>query len=396
MSTRKGSLAALGGSFADAFGGEGELLFSVAPGRVNIIGEHTDYNGGPVMPLAIDMCVELAFRKRDDRKVVLRSTTQGDPVEFFLDDLESMKEKGWGAYAAGVCFMLGKAGVEPCGMDGMVGGNLPVGIGLSSSAALEVAAAAAQLHLASAKMERLEIARVCQMAEHEFAGVKCGIMDQFAAVMGSRKGPNYLNCSTMEYKELPFPRGLSVVLCDTGVKHELGASEYNRRREECEEALSIMKEHVKGLTCLAELPLGEFRLLKHHLREKVARRAEHVVTETRRTFEAAKALASSNPLQLGVLMNASHESLRDHYEVSCPELDTLARAAWEADGVYGSRMTGGGFGGCTVTVADSGKVETLAEVLKEAYTEAFGREPGIYVCGPQRGAYVTRLKEGES
>ncbi len=396
MSTRKESLEELGKAFAERFGSGDGPLFSVAPGRVNIIGEHTDYNGGPVMPLAIDMCVELAFRKRDDRRVVLHSTTESDPVEFSLDDLESMKGKGWGAYAAGVCFMLGKAGVEPRGMDGMAGGDLPVGIGLSSSAALEVAVAAAQVHLASAKLDRLEIARVCQMAEHEFAGVKCGIMDQFAAVMGSRKGPVYLDCRTMAYRELPFPRGLSVVLCDTGVKHSLGTSEYNKRRAECEEALAVMKEHVKGLECLAQLPLGEFKLLKHYLRDKVAWRTEHVITETRRTFEAAKALASSNPLQLGVLMNASHESLRDHYEVSCPELDTLARAAWDADGVYGSRMTGGGFGGCTVTVADSGKVEKLAESLREAYTEAFGREPGIYVCAPQRGAYVTRIREGES
>jgi galactokinase len=252
------------------------------------------------------------------------------------------------------------------------------------------------VHLTSAKIDRLEVARLCQKAEHEFAGVKCGIMDQFAAVMGSRNGPVYLDCRTMKYRELPLQEGVAVVLCDTKVKHSLGSSEYNKRRAECEEALSILREHVKGLQYLAELPIGEFKLLRHHLREKVARRAEHVVTETRRTFEAAKALASSNPLQLGVLMNASHVSLRDSYEVSCAELDRLVEAAWDQDGVYGSRMTGGGFGGCTVTLADRRQVEKLEGKLEEAYTEAFNTVPDVYVCAPQRGAYVTRMRGKES
>ncbi|GAF69180.1 unnamed protein product, partial [marine sediment metagenome] len=295
MEDRKTSRKQLVSAFSDRFGGTDGAFVSVAPGRVNLIGEHTDYNGGPVMPIAIDMCVEMAFRRRQDRRIVLFSELVDEPVDFSLDELESMKRKGWGAYPAGVCFMLREAGVEPCGMEGIVGGNLPLGIGLSSSAALETAAAVAQTHLTSAKLPRLEIAKLCQKAEHEFAGVKCGIMDQFAAMVGSREGPIYLDCRTMEYKELPIQQDVAVVLCDTRVKHSLGSSEYNRRRAECEEALSLFAEHIKGLECLAQIPLGEFRALRRHLPSVIAKRTEHVITETKRTREAARALSNSNP-----------------------------------------------------------------------------------------------------
>ncbi len=375
-------------TFADRFGDASGAQLAVSPGRINLIGEHTDYNGGPVMPIAIDMCVEMVFRRRDDGMVVMHSVTTDDSGEFSIDDMESMKGSGWMCYPAGVLFMLREAGVEICGMEAVVGGNLPLGIGLSSSAALEVAVAVAQVHLASTKISRLDIARVCQKAEHEFAGVNCGIMDQFAAVIGSRKGPVYLECDSMKFKELPLPDDVAVVLCDTGVKHSLGASEYNKRRAECEEAFKFLSSKVRGLKSLSRMPLGEFRLLKKHLRPVVAMRVEHVITETKRTQEAARALAVSNPLQVGVLMNASHVSLRDNYEVTCPELDTLAEAAWDAMGVYGSRMTGGGFGGCTVTLVDREKVGELERSLRKAYMEAYKREPDMYVCNPHRGAYV--------
>ena len=182
------------------------------------------------MPIAIDMCVEMVFRRRQDRRIVLFSQKADEPVDFSLDEMESMKKKGWGAYPAGVCFMLQEAGVEPCGMEGLVGGNLPIGTGLSSSAALETAAAAAQAHLTSAKIPRLEIARICQKAEHEFAGVKCGIMDQFAAVVGSSNGPVYLDCHTMEYKEFSLQEGVAIVLCDTRGKHSLVTSVYTKKK----------------------------------------------------------------------------------------------------------------------------------------------------------------------
>lgn len=381
--------------FKEHFGGAENAFIAVSPGRFNLIGEHTDYNGGPVMPMAIDMCVEMVFRERRDRRVVLFSELVDEPLEFSLDDLESMKKNGWGAYVAGVCFMLKEAGTEPIGMEGVIGGNLPIGIGLSSSAALEVAVAVSQVRLSSAEIDKMEVAKLCQKAEHEFAGVRCGIMDQFAAVVGSAKGPVYLDCLTMDYKELSLPRDVVAVLCDTRVKHNLGSSEYNTRRADCEEAFSFFAGHVKGLKCLARLPLGEFRMLAHRLPHRVARRVKHIITETKRTREAMNALSASNPMQVGVLMNASHASLRDDYEVSCAELDTLVTAAQETNGVYGSRMTGGGFGGCTVTLVDEGCVEKLKKNVTDVYQAAFDRKPDIYVCGPQEGAYVTDISLGD-
>ncbi|MGH9673358.1 MAG: galactokinase [Bryobacteraceae bacterium] len=344
-----------------------------APGRVNLIGEHTDYNEGFVMPAAIDFAAWAAAAPRPDRQVRIFSFNLGEHHQFDLD--APRPRRTWSDYVEGVAVMLERAGFRLEGADLAVDSTVPLGGGLSSSAALEVSSAKALL--AGRPCEPLELARICQQAESEFAGMRCGIMDQFAACLGREGHALLLDCRSLEYEALPLPEQIALVACNTMVKHELATGEYNRRREECEAAARQL-----GVSHLRDARLDQLDDLPDPLRK----RARHVVTENRRALDDAAALRAGVLTVFGRLMNESHASLRDDYEVSCAELDLMVRLAREPDGVSGARMTGGGFGGCVLALVDRGAVEAFTAHVREGYREATGVVPEIHACRAVGGA----------
>ncbi|MBQ5399416.1 MAG: galactokinase [Ruminococcus sp.] len=353
-----------------------------APGRVNLIGEHTDYNGGRVFPCAIDLGIFCAASRREDGvfRFFSKNFESAGIVEYPLSDL-SLKNC-WADYPIGVIRAFSAFGYPiPLGADFYFSGDLPDGAGLSSSAALEVAAGTALKELFSIPVTPQEIALIGQFAENRFIGVSCGIMDQFASAMGRSGHAVLLNADTLEYEYAPLG-GAALVIVNSGVKHSLASSAYNERRRECEAAANAI-----GVRALCSLTPDEFESKKRLITDSVCqKRARHAVYENQRTLDGAEALRRSNLNEFGRLMNLSHASLRDDYEVSCAELDFLAEAAQKIKGVYGSRMTGGGFGGCTVNLMEQSAVEHFISEIKAAYKGQFGRTPEIYTVSAQNGA----------
>ena len=356
-----------------------------APGRVNLIGEHTDYNDGFVMPLAIDFSTWVAIAPRADRKIAIRSENYSETVEFDLDRPDARGRGHWSDYPYGVAVMLERAGHRLGGADMLIRGEVPIGSGLSSSASIEVATGYALMDNVGAKVDRLELAQICQSAENEFVGMRCGLMDQFISCFGETGHALMLDCRSLEYKLLPLPEEAKVVVCNTMVKHELAASEYNARRAECEAGVRLLALELPHVRSLRDVTLPDLERVRPQMPEVIYRRCHHVVSETARVIEAAAALESEDLNLFGELMGESHQSLRSDYEVSCEELDLLVDLANQAEGVYGARMTGGGFGGCTVNLVKARSVATFKQDVARGYMKATGREPEIYVCAPSQG-----------
>lgn len=375
-------------AFVDAYGvTPGAVYFS--PGRVNLIGEHTDYNGGSVFPCALSFGTYLLLRKNGGKTVKFKSLNQPEITELSIDQLTTPLDKVWVNYPLGVFAQFIKRGVTITeGYDILIWGNVPNGAGLSSSAALEVVTAYALNDQLGTGFNRTVLAQIGQKAEHEFAFVNCGIMDQFASANGAKDHAIHLNCDTLEFELVPVKlEGVKILISNTHSPHKLDSGAYNQRVAECKKAVELISK-VRPIKYLAELTEEEFKNVESALdSDPVAhKRARHVVTEVQRTADAVKALKAGEIDKFGQMMNASHVSLRDDYEVTGLELDTMAEEAWKIPGVIGSRMTGGGFGGCTVSLVKEEAIDTFIEKVGAAYKAKTGITPDFYVAEIGDGA----------
>jgi len=374
-------------AFKTAYNQEADAVY-FAPGRVNLIGEHTDYNGGSVFPCALSFGTYLLIRKNGDKTVRFRSLNQPEVKELGLDQLTTPLDKIWVNYPLGVFAQFIKRGIEiKEGFDILIWGNVPNGAGLSSSAALEVVTAFALNDQLGTKFNRTVLAQIGQKAEHEFAFVNCGIMDQFASANGAKDHAIHLNCDTLEFELVPVKlKGVKILISNTHSPHKLDSGAYNQRVAECKLAVEQLNK-VRPLKYLAELTEAEFKSIESAITDETAhKRARHVVGEVQRTSDAVKALKAGDLVKFGKLMNASHVSLRDDYEVTGPELDTMAEEAWKIDGVIGSRMTGGGFGGCTVSLVKDEAIDTFIDKVGKAYEAKIGIKPEFYIAEIGDGA----------
>jgi galactokinase len=357
-----------------------------APGRVNLIGEHTDYNEGYVMPAAVGFSTYLAIAPRPDHKLVVRSEEFTDNFEFDLDHLPQKRVGAWCDYVLGVASVLREAGHKFGGANLLVHGEVPIGAGLSSSAALEVSSALAFLTLTETSLPLPEIAKLCRRAESEFVGARVGIMDQFVSCMGKAGHAFFLDCRSLEFKFVPIPSGLQLVVCNTMVKHDLATGAYNTRREECEEGVRAFAKWDPAVRALRDVSVDVLDQHKKDIPVEIWKRCSHVVHENQRTLDAARAVTEGNLVRVGNLMRESHDSLRDLYEVSCRELDVMVEAAEGLPGFIGGRMTGGGFGGCTVNLVREENAEEFAKQIAERYRAATGIRSPVYLCSAEDGA----------
>jgi galactokinase len=358
-----------------------------APGRVNLIGEHTDYNDGFVMPAAVAFSTYVAIAPRPDRKLVIHSEEFPGSFEFDLDHLPERRTGAWCDYVLGVASVLQQGGGHSLrGANLLVHGEVPIGAGLSSSAAVEVAAAFALMSLNETQLPLPDVARLCQKAENTFVGAKVGIMDQFVSCTGKAGHALLLDCRSLEFQLVPIPGGLRLVVCNTMVKHDLATGAYNTRRAECEEGARLFATWNPAVRALRDVSL---ELLDRHLDDLppvVGKRCSHVIRENQRTLDAARALTEGDLLRVGTLMRDSHNSLRDLYEVSCRELDIMVEAAHDLPGFVGGRMTGGGFGGCTVNLVRAEHAEDFAKRISERYLQQTGITAQVYLCAAEDGA----------
>lgn len=376
--------------FEKYFSPGGSIHTIRAPGRVNLIGEHTDYNDGFVLPMAIEPEVRVICRSREDGLVRLVSTAfPGAPSEFSLNKKIERGEPAWTNYFRGVAAELIAAGIPLTGMEAVITNTLPVGGGLSSSAAIEVGTALAFLTLAGTTMDTARLALICQAAEHEFALVPCGIMDQMIVASARVGHATLYDCRSGSKQFVPIDESeLRVVIVNSMVKHELSGGEYAKRRQQCEQAVEFFKKETPEIRALRDVTIKQVESADGRLDPVVLRRARHVVTENQRTVEAAAALAGKQYEKAGELMVQSHASLRDDYEVSARELDFLADEAMKCKGVYGARMTGGGFGGCIVALCQPRSVDALTQSLTVAYEKQYAKTPAVYPTKATAGANV--------
>ncbi len=361
-----------------------------APGRTNLIGEHTDYNDGFVLPAAIDRATCVAIAPRHDRILNIHSEHFNETIQFNLDEKNATPRKHWSDYVRGVAILLQQSGVTVPSADILIRSDVPLGAGLSSSASLEVATAFALLAQANRELPRLEIAQLCQRAENEFVGAHVGIMDQFVSCFGQSNHAIFLDCRSLAHEAVPLPTNIRLIMCNTMVKHEIASGAYNERRENCEEAVAILKKAIPNIHALRDVTPDQLQKRAQLLPDLLYRRARHVVTENARVLAAREALLNNNLESLGTLMQKSHASLRDDYEVSCNELDVMVNLANNFPGCLGSRMTGGGFGGCTINLVLTDQVEDFAIHIREGYQGATGIAPEIYSCAASDGAGEVR------
>ena len=358
-----------------------------APGRVNLIGEHTDYNDGFVLPLAIDRGTVVAAAPRDDRRVRAYSLNLHQRAEFDLEDPPRPRRGTWLDYVEGVARELEARGVRLRGADLALDSDIPVGSGLSSSAALEMSVGLALLTVSGEEIDSVSLALAGQKAEHNYVGAQVGIMDQLVVALGRRRSALLIDCRTLATIHIPFDTSRAAVcICDTRVRHQLANSEYNTRRAECEEGVRILKGVMPNIKALRDVPPAEFERHADILPDPVRRRVRHVVTENERTVEAAEALRAGDLEQVGRLMALSHRSLRDDYEVSCRELDVLVETAESVEGVVGARMTGGGFGGCTVNLVRHAALEEFRAAVARGASRAGQPSPTVYAVETSDGA----------
>ena len=384
---------AVGQKFVQLFG-ESPRIYQ-APGRVNLIGEHTDYNDGFVMPAAIGFYTRASIAPRHDRRLVIHSENYSEQVEFDLDHLPATRAGHWSDYVIGVVKMLLRSGKKLGGANLLVDGDVPQGAGLSSSASIEVAVGYALLDLAGQasdrteidqnKIDRTKLALLCQQAENEFVGARCGIMDQFIVSHGERGKALLLDCRSLEYRRLPLPDDAALAICNTMVKHSIAKGEYNQRRAECEAGVRALSKYLPHARALRDLTPEDLEAYGHELPDTVMRRCRHVIGENARVLQAAAALERGDLRAFGNLMRQSHRSLRDDFEVSCSELDLMVELAEHAEGVYGTRMTGGGFGGCTIALVEAACVEAFKGTVHEGYERSTGCKPEIYICSAADG-----------
>lgn len=371
-------------AFTDAYG-EPPALVARAPGRVNLIGEHTDYNDGFVLPMAIDRAVWIALRPSEGGVVRVRSLDFGETQEFRLDHLAS-DGNGWIEYVQGMAWVMCKRSRALHGWEGVTAGDVPIGAGLSSSAALELATARAFAAVSGLPWDAREMALAAQTAENQWVGVMCGIMDQMISAAGEAGHALLIDCRSLETRSVPLPAGTSVVILDTSTRRGLVDSAYNDRRAHCEAAA-----HALGVEALRDVSVDELERRGGELEPLIRRRARHVVTENARTLEAAAAMERGDAARMGVLMNESHASLRDDFEVSRKELDVMVELAQAHPAAFGARMTGAGFGGCAVALVRAAEAEAFAVSVAAAYQSATGLEPKLYVCSASAGASVEPL-----
>ena len=378
--------------FERRFGALPALLVR-APGRVNLIGEHTDYNDGFVLPLAIDRAIWIAVRPRDDELVVVHSLNLGQTTTFTLQALqygsgerrERDRSAGWGEYLKGVAWALQEAGYTLRGWQGVLSGDIPRGAGLSSSAALEMATARAFAAVSDLPWSAMQMAKIGQRAENEWVGVNCGIMDQMISAAGVAGHALLIDCRSLERRPVPLPPGTAVVVLDTATRRGLVESAYNERRAQCDAAARFF-----AVPALRDLSVEQLEARAEGMGEITRRRARHVVTENARTLQAAEEMERGDAAALGRLMNASHASLRDDFEVSSDELDAMVACARQERGCYGARMTGAGFGGCAVALVHTDATQSFATAVAACYQAMTGRTPGVYLCTATNGAQVIR------
>ncbi|MFZ1399345.1 MAG: galactokinase [Candidatus Promineifilaceae bacterium] len=371
-------------AFTEKFGSPPPLLVQ-APGRVNLIGEHTDYNDGFVLPMAIDRGIWLALRPREDDQVAVHSLDFGETAVFHLSNLQNTNS-GWAEYLKGVAWALQADGYTLRGWEGVMAGNVPKGAGLSSSAALELATARAFQQLSGFDWDAAKMAKLSQRAENKWVGVNCGIMDQMISAAGQAGHALLIDCRSLNAQLVPLPpaldgSGTAVVILDTTTRRGLVDSAYNERRQQCEAAAAHF-----GVTALRDVSIGEFLAEADNLPELTRRRARHVITENLRTLNAAKAMQNADAALLGQLMNESHASLRDDFEVTNEALNVIVTIAQEQDGCFGARMTGAGFGGCAVALVHEAKVAGFVTAVSDQYHQQTSHSPKIYVCHPSDGA----------
>lgn len=367
-------------------------IIAQAPGRVNLLGEHTDYNNGFVLPIAIDRSILILASPREDSLIQLFSHDFNEKASFDLGDIRYDYLHRWSNYQRGVAKLLIEAGYALKGTNMLVAGDVPIGVGLSSSAAVEIATALAFKSLNNLTISELELIKLCQRAENQFVGMKCGIMDQFVSLLAQRNKALFLDCHSLDYQLVPLDReDLRVVIANTMVERELVDSQYNQRRKECEEGVEILREFLPEIRSLRDVTIEDLIKYKDRLPPVVTRRVEHVILENQRVLKGVQALKRGDFSLFGELMNQSHQSLRDLYEVSCPELDLMVEIARSTKGVLGSRLTGAGFGGCTVSLVKAWAVRDLKENILEIYPKQTGLTPEVYVTQPGEGGRVKRL-----
>jgi galactokinase len=358
-----------------------------APGRVNLIGEHTDYNDGFVLPMAIDRETVVAAAARQDKLVRVHALDMNEQAQFDLSVAGERRRGIWLDYVEGIARILQERGADLRGAEMMIRSDVPVGAGLSSSAALEVSVGFALLSLSGLEIDLTALALAAQRTEHEYVGINSGIMDQLIAAHGRRGHALLIDCRSLETRHITFDTtDVAVVICDTRVKHELASSEYNTRRRECERGVELLREKLPGIRALRDVSVPEFQQYEACLPEPVRSLCRHVVTENARTLAAAEALEAHEFQEIGRLMYLSHKSLRDDYEVSCRELDLLVDIASNIEGVMGARMTGGGFGGCTVNLVRRVALEKFESVISSEFGKVFSYAPVIYQAEPSDGA----------
>jgi galactokinase len=379
-------------AFRAQFGGEPTVVVR-APGRVNLIGEHTDYNDGFVLPVAIDRSALVAADLRADRRVQIHALDLDAQTTFRLADVSPeagiTRQNDWSDYPRGVAWALQAQGKALAGMNAVLTSDVPIGAGLSSSAAIEVAFAYAWQNLSDFALERADLALTCQRAENEFVGMNCGIMDQFISALGQAGHALLIDCRSLAHEPVPLPEGVSIVICDSMKRRGLVDSAYNQRRQECQMGVRRLQRHRPDIEALRDVSPNDLARFGDDLPDPVGRRVRHVVHENARVHAFASALRRGDLPSAGVLMNDSHVSLRDDYEVSCAELDMLVEAAWAAPGVYGSRMTGAGFGGCTVSLVAEEAVKVFSGQVQATYESRTGLMPQIYVSLPSAGVGET-------
>ncbi|MCX7920325.1 MAG: galactokinase [bacterium] len=383
-------LSTLTSQFKVQFGSLDNLICIRSPGRVNLIGEHTDYNDGFVLPIAIDRAIYILAQPRSDNKVNLYSMNYLESAEFTLETISPTSPASWVNYPKGVLSLLFARRLVNHGFNALIYGDIPVGAGLSSSAALELAIAYTVQELSGCTLAPLDMIKLCQQAENEFVGVQCGIMDQFIIRLAKEHTALFIDCRTLHYEYIPIPNNnIRVVICDSGVKRGLINSEYNLRQEQCKQGVSLLKSYFPNILALRDVCWTDFINVQNNLPELVRKRARHVISENQRVLDAVKVLQENNIPAFGQLMNESHKSLKHDYEVSCPELDILVSLAQQFDGCFGSRMTGAGFGGCTVSIVHSEVVERFIDYIQAEYQKATKIKPEIYLTSASSG--VSRL-----
>jgi galactokinase len=384
-------------AFVQAYGHTPKVI-AQAPGRVNLLGEHVDYNDGIVLPAAIDRSVKLAAAPAADETVTLKALDLGQQVSFRLGDvqqrvaLDGHALPGWALYPAGVAWSLQQAGLTLGGIQAVYTSNVPIGAGLSSSAAVEVAFATTWQAISGWQLDKLEMAKLCQRAENNYVGVSSGLMDQFASACGVKGHLLKFDTRSLEWTSLELPAGTAIVVADSGIRRSLANSAYNDRRAACLQAVELLRKYLPGIGSLRDVSSVELAAYSTFLPVEIERRAEHVIKEIHRVDQAILALQRGDARMFGGFMFSSHKSLRDLYEVSLPELDCLVDIARSLPGIYGARLTGAGFGGCTVNLIDGMAASAFMQGLQEGYFKKTGKEAKVYLCHASHGAEAWEIQ----